>query len=56
MDGINDVLVKVVTAKLTGTWEGGGIGGKNHTSKEFLDKGAHFYHFPLGIGLTSKLK
>ena len=52
----SNVSVKVLRAKLTGTWEGGGIKGKKHKRKEFLDKGVHFYHFPLGIGLTSKLK
>ena len=31
----SDVLKKVVRAKLTSTWEGGGVGGKKHTNKQF---------------------
>ena len=30
------VLVKVVRAKHTGPWEGGGNGGKKHTQFEFF--------------------
>ena len=48
------MLVKVVRAKLPGTWEGGGFGGKNIQTNNFFDKRTHFYHKPpLGIGLTS---
>ena len=36
----NDVLKKVVRAKLTSTWEGGGVGGKNIQTYYFLIRGA----------------
>ena len=44
----SDVLKKVVRAKLTSTWEGGGIGGKKTYKKLFLDKGANSYQYPHG--------
>ena len=42
------VLIKVHRAKLTSTWEGGGIGGKKHTNSLFLENGAHSHHYPRG--------
>ena len=45
----------MVRAKLTGTWEGGGVGGKKQTNKEFLDMGAHVPLPPWEIGLISIL-
>ena len=42
----SDVLEKVLRAKLTNTWEGGGIGGKKHTNKLFLGKGGLFLPLP----------
>ena len=36
----SDALKKVVRAKLTGTWEGGGVGGKNIQPSYFLIRGA----------------
>ena len=38
----SNVLLKVLREKLTGTWEGGGLGGKN--TNNFLDKVAHSKH------------
>ena len=35
-----DVLLKVLKAKLAGTWEGGGIGGKN-SDKTYLNLIVH---------------
>ena len=40
------VLVKMVRAKLTRTWEGGGVRGKKHTNKLFLDQGSPFLPLP----------
>ena len=42
------VLIKVVRAKLTSTWEGAGVGGKKTYKKLFLDKGANSYIYPRG--------
>ena len=44
----NDVLKKVVRAKLTSTWEGRGVGGKKHTNILFLDQGSDSYYYPRG--------
>ena len=44
----NDVLKKVVRAKLTSTWEGGEVGGKKHKNKLFLDQGGPFLPLPTG--------
>ena len=43
-----DVLIKVLRAKLTNTWEGGGVGAKKHTNTLFLVKLGHSYHYPHG--------
>ena len=45
------VFIKVLRAKLTGTWEGGGIGGKNIDNK-FLIINAFPHPLPLREGLT----
>ena len=50
--GKSNFLMKGVRAKLTSTWEGGGIRGKKHTNKLYLDKGAHSYHYPNGKGVN----
>ena len=44
----SDVLEKVLRAKLTSTWEGGGIGGKKHTNKLILDQGPILTTTPVG--------
>ena len=44
----SEVLLKVVRAKLTGTWEGGGVGGKKHANKLFLHKGPIPTTTPMG--------
>ena len=47
--------IKVVKVKLTGTKEGGGVGGKNIQIKDFLIKGPIPTGSPVGIGLTLPL-
>ena len=42
------VLVKTVRAKLTGTWEGGGVGGKKYTKKNLDQVGPYTPPPPLG--------
>ena len=44
----SDVLKKVVRAKLTSTWEGGGIGGKKTYKQINSWPGAYSYHYPRG--------
>ena len=40
----SDVLEKVLRAKLTSTWVGGGLGGKTYKQTIFLIKVAHSKH------------
>ena len=49
---MSDGLEKVVTAKLTGTWEGDGVGGKNIQTK-ILIRGHISTTTSWQIGLTS---
>ena len=46
----NQVFLKMVRAKLTETWEGGGFGGEN-LQNEFINQGEPLQP-PWGIGLT----
>ena len=48
----SDVLVKLVRAKLPGSWEGGGVGGKNIQNNFLHQRGPFTRHAPLGIGLN----
>ena len=46
--GKSNFLMKGVRAKLTSTWEGGGIGVKKHTNKLILDQGPILTTTPVG--------
>ena len=43
-----DVLIKMVRAKLTGNWEGGGMGEKNIQTNNFLIRGPIPTSIPMG--------
>ena len=46
--GKSNFLMKGVRAKLTSTWEGGGVGGKKHTKNYFLIRGPIPTSTPVG--------